>query len=71
MFEPETVPYGIKRYKEKGEIVDALLGRLLGDKSFFLGDQLSIVDVSFFGWYIPVMRSGFLDARHKGLNSLV
>lgn len=69
MFAPETVPYAIQRYEDQGETIDALVDRLLGEKAFFLGDDLSIVDVSFFGWYFPANRSGFLTDRYAGLKA--
>lgn len=67
-FAPEVVPYGIRRYEEQGEIVDAVVERLLARRSYFLGDEYSIVDVAFFGWYFAAKAAGFSFDRHANLS---
>lgn len=59
MFGPETVPYAIHRYEQQGEIIDALVDKLLSEKSYFLGSEFSIVDIAFYSWYFAALRSGF------------
>lgn len=66
MFGPEIVPYAIRRYEEQGDVVDALVEDLLEGREFFL-DEFSIVDISFFGWYLPANRSGFLKQDDSNL----
>lgn len=68
-FAPETIPYSIKRYEQQGEAVDAVVERLLADRSYFLGKELSIVDVSFFGWYLSAERAGLLSADKPRLKA--
>jgi GST-like protein len=67
MFGPETVPYAIHRYEQQGDIVDALVDKLLEGKDYFLGDQYSIVDVAFYSWYFAAQRSGFDVSQHVNL----
>ena len=45
--------------KEQADIVDAVVERLLDGKPFFLGQEFSIVDITFFGWYLSAARAGF------------
>jgi GST-like protein len=68
-FAPETVPYGIRRYDEQGEIIHALLDRLLQDRAFFLGSEFSIVDIAFFPWLDAMIKLGFPFAKHAALFS--
>ncbi len=68
-FAPETVPYGIRRYDEQGEIIHALLDRLLQDRAFFLGRDYSIVDIAFFPWLSTMSRLGFPFEKHAALHS--
>ncbi|APR77004.1 Glutathione S-transferase [Minicystis rosea] len=64
VFASETIPYGIRRYEEQGEIIDALVDHLLADRSYFLGSEYSIVDIAFYGWYFAARSAGFtFDAR--------
>lgn len=51
LFAPETVPYGIRRYEEQGEIIYSLTDKLLTSRDYFLTSGYSIVDIAFFGWY--------------------
>lgn len=67
LFAPETVPYGIRRYEQQGEIVDALVDKLLTGNEYFLGNEYSIVDIAFFSWYFAAQRSGFEISRHANL----
>lgn len=69
MFAPETVPYGIRRYEEQAAVVDTTVDRLLGDGSFFMGEDYTIVDMAFFGWYFPAYRSGYLDDAPKAVRA--
>lgn len=66
MFSPEIVPYAIHRYEEQGDVIDELVNDLLEGREYFL-DEFSIVDVSFFGWYLPADRSGFLKKNDSNL----
>jgi GST-like protein len=68
-FAPETVPYGIRRYDEQGEIIHALLDRLLQGRVFFLGDEYSMVDIAFFPWLSAMIRLGFPFEKHAALHS--
>jgi len=67
LFGPEVVPYAIRRYEEQCALVDAFVEDALQDRDFFLGDELSIVDISFFGWYHTAQRSGFLTQGDTNL----
>lgn len=51
MFGPEHVPYGIRRYEEQGEVINALVEQLLTANDYFLPSGYSIVDIAFVGWY--------------------
>jgi GSH-dependent disulfide-bond oxidoreductase len=65
LFTNETVPYGIRRYEEQGETIDALVNRLLSDRDYFLASGYSIVDVAFIGWYHAAhQRFPFNQHRH-------
>jgi GSH-dependent disulfide-bond oxidoreductase len=68
-FAPETVGYAIRRYEEQGNTVDAVVERLLAGKKHFLGDEFSIVDVTFFGWYSSAERAGYLPADKPNLKA--
>lgn len=68
-FAPETVPYAIRRYEEQGNTVDAIVERLLAGKVFFLGKEISIVDVSYFGWYHAAERAGYLPSDKPNLKA--
>lgn len=59
VFCPETVPYGIRRYEAQGEIVDRLVDHLLTCRDYFLGNEFSIVDIAFYGWYFAAKWAGF------------
>lgn len=64
LFAPESVPYGIRRYEEQCEVIDALLARTLAHNDYFLGPDYSIVDIAFYGWYAASLQCGFdLDAH--------
>jgi GST-like protein len=69
LFSPETIPYGIRRYEEQGEIIDRLADHLLTGKSYFLGSEYSIVDIAFFGWYHASKSAGFTFDEHANLAS--
>ena len=66
-FGPELVPYAIRRYEEQGQIIDALVDKLLDDKPYLLGDEYSIVDIAFFGWYHAAVHAGFSFTQHAQL----
>src|SRR4051812_26518618 len=68
-FAPETIPYAIRRYEEQANIVDAVVERLLAGKPFFLGQELSIVDISFFGWFLSAERAGLLAQGSTNLRA--
>ena len=68
-FAPETVPYAIRRYEEQGKTIDAVVDRLLAGKDFFLGKEISIVDVSYFGWYHSAERAGYLPSDKPNLKA--
>lgn len=68
-FAPETVPYGIRRYDEQGEIIHALLDRLLQDRAFFLGGEYSMVDIAFFPWLSAMVKLGFPFEKYAALYS--
>ncbi|HKO50102.1 MAG TPA: glutathione S-transferase family protein [Polyangiaceae bacterium] len=69
LFSAEAVPYGIRRYEEQGEHIDALVDLLLSGRSYFLGSEYSIVDVAFFSWYFASMAAGFAIGRHANLDA--
>jgi GST-like protein len=68
-FAPETVPYGIRRYDEQGEIVYALTDRLLQGRSYFLDPGFSMVDIAFFPWMSAMVRLGFTFEKYAALYS--
>lgn len=68
VFSAETVPYGIRRYEEQGEIIDELVDHLLSGRSYFLGSEYSIVDIAFYGWYFAAKRAGFDFTQNTNLD---
>ncbi|WP_172297746.1 glutathione S-transferase family protein [Pseudoruegeria sp. HB172150] len=60
-FSPDTVPLAIDRYEEQGKLIDMTAERLLGDRDYMLGDDFSIVDISWFGWYYAAWRMGYIE----------
>ena len=68
-FAPETVPYGIRRYDEQGEIVYAVMDRLLQGRALFLDSGYSMVDVAFFPWLSTMVKLGFPFEKHTALRS--
>lgn len=65
-FAPETVPYAIRRYEEQGDRVDGIVDGLLDGRSYFLGDDYSIVDIAFYAWYATTKAAGFsFDQRRR------
>lgn len=69
IFASETVPYGIRRYEEQGDIIDKLVDHLLTGRSYFLGAEYSIVDIAFYGWYFAARRAGFTFEQHANLTA--
>lgn len=69
VFSAETVPYGIRRYEEQGEIIDRLVDHLLSERRYFLGDEYSIVDIAFYGWYFASRSAGFEIDQHANLKA--
>lgn len=69
VFASETIPYGIRRYEEQGEIIDELVDHLLAGRSYFLGTEYSIVDIAFFGWYHAAKHAGFTFGEHSNLTA--
>jgi GST-like protein len=69
VFSAETVPYGIRRYEEQGEIIDGLVDHLLSGRSYFLGAEYSIVDIAFYGWYFASTSAGFELGQHANLKA--
>lgn len=69
VFATEAVPYGIRRYEEQGETIDALIDHLLLGQAYFLGPEYSIVDIAFFGWYHAAKWAGFEFDRHANLRA--
>lgn len=69
VFAAETVPYGIRRYEEQGEIVDRLVDGLLEGREYFLGQDYSIVDIAFYGWYFAAQWAGFTFDQHRNLRA--
>lgn len=67
VFSSETVPSAIRRYDEQGAIVDRLVDHLLSGRRYFLGDQFSIVDIAFYGWYFASKAAGFEFEQHENL----
>jgi GST-like protein len=68
-FAPETVPYGIRRYDEQGEIIYGVVDRLLQNRAYFLGDDFSMVDIAFFPWMSAMIKLGFPFEKHVALSS--
>jgi GST-like protein len=68
-FAPETVPYGIRRYDDQGEIIYRVIDRLLEKRAYFLGDSFSIVDIAFFPWMSTMIKLGFPFEKHAALQS--
>lgn len=68
-FAPETVPYGIRRYDEQGEIVYGVLDRLLRERMYFLDMGFSMVDIAFFPWMSAMVTLGFPFEKHTALHS--
>lgn len=66
LFAPETVPYGIRRYEEQGEIIYALTDKLLAKQEYLLPSGYSIVDIAFFGWYFAASQR-FSISHHANL----
>lgn len=56
---PETIPYAIERYEAEGERLHQLVDGWLASGPFFLGEQYSIVDIAFFGWFFTASHMGF------------
>lgn len=69
VFSAETVPYGIHRYEEQGEIIDRLVDHLLSGHHYFLGAEYSIVDIAFYGWYFASKSAGFEFDQHANLKT--
>jgi GST-like protein len=69
VFSTETVPHGIRRYEEQGEIVDRLVDRQLAGRDYFLGSDYSIVDIAFYGWYFAAKWAGFAFDEHANLQA--
>jgi GST-like protein len=69
VFSTETVPYGIRRYEEQGEIIDKLVDHLLTGRDYFLGSEYSIVDIAFFGWYHAAKWADFGFDQHVSLRA--
>ncbi len=67
IFAPQAVPYAIRRYEEQGERVDRVVDGLLAGRSYFLGDDYSIVDIAFYGWYFAAKWAGFGFEDHANL----
>jgi GSH-dependent disulfide-bond oxidoreductase len=67
VFATETIPYGIRRYEEQGAVIEALCDHLLAERRYFLGDEYSIVDIAFFGWFHAARAAGFALAEHTNL----
>jgi len=68
-FAPETVPYGIRRYDEQGEIIYSLIDRLLQGRTYLLESGYSIVDIAFFPWLSAMIKLGFPFEKHDALQS--
>jgi GST-like protein len=69
VFSAETVPYGIRRYEEQGEIIDELVDHLLSHGTYFLGSEYSIVDIAFYGWYFAAKSAGFEFGERANLTA--
>lgn len=67
VFSSETVPFAIRRYEQQGSLVDRVVDRLLSGRAYFLGDEYSIVDIAFYGWYFSARTAGFPFDEHEHL----
>ena len=67
VFSTETAPYAIRRYEEQGAIVDRLVDHLLSGRRYFLGEDYSIVDIAFYGWYFASRSAGFDFDQHVNI----
>lgn len=47
---PEKLPYAINRYKREAERHYAILDQRITGRDWFVGDEMSIVDISTWGW---------------------
>ncbi|EEE36118.1 glutathione S-transferase, N-terminal domain protein [Rhodobacteraceae bacterium KLH11] len=62
---PETVDYAINRYRREAERHYAILDARLADRTYFLGDDYTIVDIAAWGWidrHTPVLGPDALEA---------
>jgi GSH-dependent disulfide-bond oxidoreductase len=66
LFANETVPYGIHRYEEQGEVINALVDGMLQGQEHFLPSGYSIVDIAFIGWYHAANKT-FPFTKYKHL----
>lgn len=66
-FSQETIPYGIRRYEEQGEIIDRLVDHFVAERPYLLGSEYSIVDIAFYSWYFAANRAGFSLGAHSNL----
>lgn len=69
IFATQAVPYAIQRYEEQGAIIDRVVDGLLAGRSYFLGDDYSIVDIAFYGWYFAARWAGFGFQEHTNLEA--
>jgi GST-like protein len=69
IFSSETIPYGIRRYEEQGEIIDGLVDHLLSGGDYFLGAEYSIVDIAFYAWYFAAQTAGFQFDERRNLRA--
>ena len=69
VFATETSPDGIRRYEEQGAFVEALCDQLLLGRTYFLGDELSIVDIAFYAWFHAAHAAGFTFADRTNLTA--
>ena len=69
IFSSETLASAIRRYEEQGASVDRVTDRLLSGRSYFLGDEFSIVDIAFYGWYFASKSAGFEFEQHESLSA--
>lgn len=67
IFAPQAVPDAIRRYEEQGASIDRVVDGLLAGRSYFLGDDYSIVDIAFYGWYFAAKWAGFGFEGHANL----
>ena len=69
VFADDVVAYGIRRYEEQGAIVEALADHFLRDQPYFLGSELSIVDIAFYAWFFAAQQAGFTFEQHEHLSA--